>query len=661
MIGDLLLFSVLTGGTLDDSIEVWATNGSLPGTQKLFEVEEAALNGPFPLNVSKPRPFATASDGRAIFVRSSFSFQEVWITDGTARSTNPLLPVFTAGEVQQVVVSGRKVFVLLRQRLGGWEIWSVDDNGSGAAKLAEAAKSTAQSMVVVDGSLMFFVSGGFGDPSRLFRTDGTPLGTEVVSLFPESQVVTDSATKGSYAHFLVGDFFGDPSEPPMSLWRSRVSGPPEKILDLEDEPRVLHSGGEAFLVDSPTRSEIVRRLYSFKEDGTLDLLAECELPCQWNDRIGADGGLHQFLLWSDREGTAYVSDGTSEGTRSVWQGSMEPLRLFDAVSFGERDSVFAYPLAPGPQVLRRLSAAGREDITGIGSDHFALLGADDGGLDLLLVSRGDFGTLTRLEIEPGPCPASPTTLCLGDGRFELEVEWTDFQGSVGSGRAQQLTQDTGSFWFFSPENLELIVKVVDGTPINGHHWVFYGALSDVGYRLTVTDRVTLRRRTYVNPPRTFASRGDTQALLGGPGEVQPRSSSATDPERRPELPDVASVFSQRPSTSSCATSAQALCLQDRFLVSVRWQDFTGGSGRGTTLPLTTDTGGFWFFDTENVELVVKVLDGRALNGKFWVFFGALSDVAYDLEVMDTVTGAVRTYTNPARNFGSVGDTQAFDG
>jgi len=54
-----------------------------------------------------------------------------------------------------------------------------------------------------------------------------------------------------------------------------------------------------------------------------------------------------------------------------------------------------------------------------------------------------------------------------------------------------------------------------------------------------------------------------------------------------------------------------------------------------------------------------VLDGRSINGHFWVFYGALSDVQYTITVTDTITGAVRTYTNPQDAFASRGDTAAF--
>ncbi|MEO8188965.1 MAG: hypothetical protein ABI682_01380 [Acidobacteriota bacterium] len=31
-----------------------------------------------------------------------------------------------------------------------------------------------------------------------------------------------------------------------------------------------------------------------------------------------------------------------------------------------------------------------------------------------------------------------------------------------------------------------------------------------------------------------------------------------------------------------------------------------------------------------MELVIKVVDGRAFNDKFWVFYGALSDFQYTI-------------------------------
>lgn len=57
--------------------------------------------------------------------------------------------------------------------------------------------------------------------------------------------------------------------------------------------------------------------------------------------------------------------------------------------------------------------------------------------------------------------------------------------------------------------------------------------------------------------------------------------------------------------------------------------------------------------------MVKVLDARRVNGKFWVFYGALSNVEYTVTVTDMQTGAVKTYFNPQGQMASVADTSAF--
>src|SRR4029077_3807195 len=96
--------------------------------------------------------------------------------------------------------------------------------------------------------------------------------------------------------------------------------------------------------------------------------------------------------------------------------------------------------------------------------------------------------------------------------------------------------------------------------------------------------------------------------------------------------------------ASHCTLDPTLCLaNDRFHVAVHWELPTGESGEGHPVALSGDTGYFWFFNPANVELIVKVLDGRALNNRFWVFYGALSNVKYTLTVTDTVTSGVKVY------------------
>jgi len=123
---------------------------------------------------------------------------------------------------------------------------------------------------------------------------------------------------------------------------------------------------------------------------------------------------------------------------------------------------------------------------------------------------------------------------------------------------------------------------------------------------------------------------------------------------------IALGVSAAPQVTDCQPGPTALCLNGgRFKVEAAWKDFAGRTGAGQTRPLTDDTGAFWFFGAENLEVIVKVLDGRAVNGRFWVFYGALSNVEYTLTVTDTITGHIRAYRNPSGRFASIGDTEAF--
>jgi hypothetical protein len=77
-------------------------------------------------------------------------------------------------------------------------------------------------------------------------------------------------------------------------------------------------------------------------------------------------------------------------------------------------------------------------------------------------------------------------------------------GDAGSGTAQvgSLTSDTGYLWFFSPGNVEAIIKVLNGCGLNGAHWVFAGGLTNVKVTITVTDTQTGQSHQYNNPAQT---------------------------------------------------------------------------------------------------------------------------------------------------------------
>lgn len=123
----------------------------------------------------------------------------------------------------------------------------------------------------------------------------------------------------------------------------------------------------------------------------------------------------------------------------------------------------------------------------------------------------------------------------------------------------------------------------------------------------------------------------------------------------------AGVFSLDLSGLEPCGDLMALCLnRGRFRVRIAWAvPSQGTSGVAFPVPLTDDTGAFWFFTPQNLEIMIKVVDGRAFNGRFWVFYGALSNVDYTVTVFDTTTATTKTYTNSGGAIASVADTNAF--
>ena len=113
----------------------------------------------------------------------------------------------------------------------------------------------------------------------------------------------------------------------------------------------------------------------------------------------------------------------------------------------------------------------------------------------------------------GGCVSDATTLCLNNSRFRVTAFYATPAGASGSGNGVQLTGDSGYFWFFSADNIELVVKVLDGCAINDFFWGFGGGLTNVGVTLLVEDTVTGNSRVYTNPVGTaFQPLQDTQAL-----------------------------------------------------------------------------------------------------------------------------------------------------
>jgi len=108
--------------------------------------------------------------------------------------------------------------------------------------------------------------------------------------------------------------------------------------------------------------------------------------------------------------------------------------------------------------------------------------------------------------ENGSCAVDENTVCLHDARYEVRVTWLDGDGRTEAARAaSSSTEDSALFWFFDPDNWEVLVKVLDGCALNDHVWVYGASTTDLGYSIRVTDTATGVEREYLNEPGVPAS------------------------------------------------------------------------------------------------------------------------------------------------------------
>lgn len=261
----------------------------------------------------------------------------------------------------------------------------------------------------------------------------------------------------------------------------------------------------------------------------------------------------------------------------------------------------------------------------------------------------------------GSCGSDPDALCLGGGRFKVKIGWKTPDGTTGVGHPVPITDDTGYFWFFNVQNVEVVTKALDGCGVNGHYWVFAAGLTNVEVNMTVTDRQTGVVKTYSNAMgNAFNPIQDTAAFSCTGSKILTELFAVppvADPVEYVEINEGDPIPAGRPyilsgtrevtPAATCTPDNATLCLNNnRFRVDASWSTPNGAVGLGQAVRLTGDTGYFWFFNSANVEIIIKVLDGCQINTKYWVFAGGLTNVEVAITVTDTSTGAYKTYFNP---------------
>lgn len=90
------------------------------------------------------------------------------------------------------------------------------------------------------------------------------------------------------------------------------------------------------------------------------------------------------------------------------------------------------------------------------------------------------------------CFSGPESLCLQDGRFSVTATFNEGGGTLPqTARGITSGDDSGLFYFFGKDNLELLIKVLDAcNEATPRYWVFASGLTTLGVDITVTDTQT---------------------------------------------------------------------------------------------------------------------------------------------------------------------------
>lgn len=713
-LGSRVLFFSRERG-LDEGTDLWRTDGRPDGTAVVSRVSSPRLPG------AEPPP---AVGDRIVFwaVSNGACEAELWSSDGTAPGTFPLrgfaaescpaVPAFAAAPVSP---ADRAVLFVAGDGGRGVELWRTDGTSEGTVRLTDFASAdpfpesfpAARAPFAHDGRVYFAADDG-SHGQELWSTGTTPGTASLVADLcpgPCSSRPEDFRAAGERLLFVAGDL-----EAGRELWTSDgTSAGTTRLSDVcpgacDAAIRRPTPFGESllFFADDGSHGD---ELWSLPADGAPARLTDLAparpfgsviniVPLGPRALFTADDGEHGRELW--------VTDGRPEGTRLLVDleteeipepptapGNLAVANLGGGVlrltweDRSDDEAFFAIEIARASETTWRRVAAADRDATSFerflsGGSFRVRVRAVKGSL---LSPPSNEVTVTVT----GFCRATDTELCLAGDRFRVWVNWYN-QHAEPEDRvvtpAQAVpagddNEESGYFWFFTRQNLELVVKMLDGTTLNGHFWFFWGGLSDLSYTIYVEDTLASETRSYINPPGRICGGSDTSAFpldaaSGGsewpatPAGLPPAGSrsfaAAVGPATRFALLDAPStVTAAAHPFTPCVADDGTLCLLDGALaVTVEWTDqHNGGSGLGRAVPYTDLTGFFWFFQPENVELIVKALDGRTVNGKIWVFYGALSDVGYTIRVELQGSHEVRFYENLPGVICGRGDTAAF--
>lgn len=666
--GAAALYVVGSSGSLCrsfDSAQTWASCNLDQYFSRLIEIPDGVPG-------AAPRLLASAFQGLLESRDSGATWAPVAGAPGSAGFIQGLAADFTSS----LIVAGNDRRVYLSQDLGA--SWAPANSGLRSTWIRSLALSPSDPSNLWAGASAY----GLGGPGLFHSIDaglswspagaGSPQTVDVVAIDP-----ADSS------RILAGNLEGVfQSNDDGAFWSSSRPGqysPYALAIDPESTERVFAGTGEGLWRSedggrnwsrSPTVTQAVYSLlfdqkrperiyagsfydygyggyygyYSYPEGGSIFISYDRGANFTKSEDIGGevyaiaqDPFREDVLFAGTRVGVASSVDGGTHWQRGTsnqlhsWVGSLvaDPARPGHLYA-GTENGVFR--TVDGAHTWEAFSA-------GLASTWVTTLAISPDGSRLHAgTAGGGVFDIDLREAPAFPCVPSAARLCLAGNRYALDVVAArKGETRYDAGSAHPLNDRAGYFGLPTatgdPDLPEIIVKVLgEGAFGQPGAAVFYTSLTTLPYALTVTDTMTGEQQVYAS---------DRESPMCGSADRAFEELGALAPRR----------------VTAAGTEAALEMLGGRFSVTLEAhhpRTHQAVAGQATSL---TDRSGYFGIagvtgDPQFPEVVVKMVDGRGINGDFWFFHSGLTSLDYTLTVTDQVTHVVRTYESPGAFCGS---------
>ena len=109
--------------------------------------------------------------------------------------------------------------------------------------------------------------------------------------------------------------------------------------------------------------------------------------------------------------------------------------------------------------------------------------------------------------------APQTAPLVFEGGYTVRMCYETSEGTVGEGKAGiWASGQSGLLWFFTRDNAEVLIKVLDGCAFNNHRWVYVAPVTDLAFNLYVIDSEGNTWSHHNRQGDTASARSDNEAF-----------------------------------------------------------------------------------------------------------------------------------------------------